>query len=352
MISFSDKHKAIFWHSHKTGGSYLEFILKHYYDFKQYNSTINPDNDDINNILDNFKQETKEETKEEQKEETKQETKEETKQEIKEETKEETKEEIKEETKEETKTLIKQLQKYKKENMFLKKIILDKNIGNLGNILQKYNNEKNVINIRLEQWETYFKFTFVRNPYDKAISSYEFIKQKQFDDRVNKEVLNEDCTFTNFYKNQFKYNDNGFMHYHAYETQYTNFKNNTSDIQIDYIAKYEKINEEIIHILKQIGIEDYTKHLHLIDENCRINASQKKNLTEYFTDDALKIINILFHDDFEKFGYKKFYNLEELNNYLGKIEQNENEINSNLLKFYNYQPKILTEEDIINSFIN
>ena len=141
------------------------------------------------------------------------------------------------------------------------------------------------------------------------------------------------------------------MHYHAYESQYTNFKNNSSDIHIDYVAKYENLNEEIIHILKQIGIEDYTKHLHLIDEKCRINASQKKKLTEYFTDDALKIINILFHDDFERFGYKKFYNLIELNDFLEKIEQNENEVNAKLLKFYNYQTKTLTEEDIINSFI-
>ena len=140
------------------------------------------------------------------------------------------------------------------------------------------------------------------------------------------------------------------MHYHAYETQYTNIKNNLSKIQIDYIAKYENINEELINILKKIGIEEYTKHLHLIDENCRINASQKRKLSEYFTEEALEVINMLFHDDFEKFGYKKFYKLEELNSFLDTIEENEKNNNKKLLEFYNYQSKELTEEDIIKEF--
>ena len=33
MIKASDKHKAIFWHVYKTGGSYIEYILDRYYDF-------------------------------------------------------------------------------------------------------------------------------------------------------------------------------------------------------------------------------------------------------------------------------------------------------------------------------
>ena len=33
MLKVSDKHKSIFWHIHKTGGSYVEYILDRYYDF-------------------------------------------------------------------------------------------------------------------------------------------------------------------------------------------------------------------------------------------------------------------------------------------------------------------------------
>ena len=332
MISFSDKHKAIFWHTHKTGGSYIEFILKRNYDFKHYDTDTH--------YLINEQDEPKEEKKEAIE-----------KKEIIE--KEEETEIIKEKNN--------QIKKLKYENYFLKHILSVKNTGDLGNklFINEHQNQigkikQNTVvkfNLNMEQWREYFKFTFVRNPYDRAISSYEFIKQKIFDKRVNQDVLKDECTFTNFYKNQFNYDTNMFMHFHAYESQYTNLKNNLNDIQINYIAKYENINEEIIHILKKIGVADCTKHLYLISENLRINASQKKNLTEYFTEQALNTINVLFHEDFEHFGYEKFYNLDDLNNHLAQIKEKEENINKNLLKFYNYESQVITEEDIINSFL-
>lgn len=76
----------------------------------------------------------------------------------------------------------------------------------------------------------------------------------------------------------------------------------------------------------------------------------KKKLSEYFTEEALEEINILFHDDFEKFGYKKFYKLEELNSFLDTIEETEKNNNKKLLEFYNYQSKELTEEDLLKEF--
>ena len=306
MMNFSKKQKTFFWHVHKTGGSYIEFVLIHYYEFK---SQLIKKSDKI--MLNNINVE-EEEKKEKEKE------------------KEEEKEEIR---------------KLKIENIHLKSIIKAKNEGYFGKLLNNY-----ISKLDIDDFENYFKFAFVRNPYDRAISSYEFIKQRKFDNRVNQDVLNEECTFTNFYKQQFKYNNNTFMHYHAYESQYTNIKNNCSELQIDYIAKYENINEELIYILKKIGIEDYTKHLRLIDEECRVNASQKRKLSEYFTEEALEEINMLFHDDFEKFGYKKFYNLEELNSFLDTIEETEKNSNKKLLEFYNYQSKELTEEDILKEF--
>ena len=39
MISVSHKYKAIFWHIHKTGGTFIEQILTNYYDFVDSNIT-------------------------------------------------------------------------------------------------------------------------------------------------------------------------------------------------------------------------------------------------------------------------------------------------------------------------
>jgi len=225
--------------------------------------------------------------------------------------------------------------------LYLKTTSICNDLGVLGMEIKKGD-------IALEKWQTYFKFTFVRNPYDKAISSYEFMKQKKFDANINHDVLNPECTFTHFYKYYFKYYMNNYTLYHSFQSQYVTIKNSASDIQIDYIAKYENINEEIINILNKLNIKNCTKHLHLIDEQFKSNSTQKSKITSYFTQETLEIINILFHEDFERFGYKKFYKLEELNHYLEQIKEKEENINKNLLNFYNYQPKTVTDEDIIN----
>ena len=295
MLSFSKNTKALFWHVHKTGGTYIDFILRNYYGFCVSKSNNILKETDISILKDSY-----------------------------------------------SLNLENGIIKQKIEVFNLRNIIDVKNLGYFGLTLKNY-----ILKLDIED---YFKFAFVRNPYDRAISSYEYIKQKKFDDRVSPLVLNEECTFTHFYIKKFNYDINIFMNQHAYESQYNTIKNGASKIQIDYIAKYENINEELINILKRIGIEDYTKHLHLIDEECRVNASQKRKLSEYFTEEALEEINILFHDDFEKFGYKKFYKLEELNNFLDTIEETEKNNNKKLLEFYNYQSKELTEEDLLKEF--
>jgi len=89
----------------------------------------------------------------------------------------------------------------------------------------------------------------------------------------------------------------------------------------------------------------------MIKENCKINASRKSKLTEYYDEETMNIINELFHDDFEQFGYEKFTNLEQLNAYLENIEINENLRNKELLEKYQYKGNDITEEDVIENIM-
>ena len=162
-----------------------------------------------------------------------------------------------------------------------------------------------------EQWNTYFKFAFIRNPYDRAISSYEFNNQYI---GYNSNINNNN-TFFDFY-NSNNTNSNINIFCHSFLSQYDNIKNTYNDIQIDYLAKFEDINSELIFILKNIGVPDYTKHVKFCNE--RVNSTTKKNIIEYYDNESLTTINDIFKNDFEFLDYEKFTNVEDLNSFLVK----------------------------------
>lgn len=289
MISISHQNKAVFWHIHKTGGTYIDFILQEHYNFKSNDIDFKLLMETRQNIKCNCNQ-----SAEEQVEET-------------------------------------HVEPEKKNKIKL--------LNLLGDCIK---NKNILLNMNEEKWKTYFKFAFIRNPYDRAISSYEFLRDKEYDKRLNPEIKNDNCSFKDFYVNHEKYNTNIFMNCHAFQSQYDNLTNTFNDIQIDYLAKFENLNEELITILKKIGVEDCTKHLELVYENLKINESVKKEITSYYCEESLSAINKLFVDDFEKLGFTMYNNVEELNNYLlvynNKASQEKK--NSELLEMFRFSPNI------------
>ena len=323
MISVSHKHKAIFWHIHKTGGTFIEQILTNYYDFVDSNKTeIN-----LEELDKKFKENKEKKEKEEKdKEEKDKEDKEEKEKEDKE--KEEDKDEKEKKEKEEKEKKEKEdKEKHDKKNK--EKIEDMLKYGLLGETIK---NDK--LPITQEQWKTYFKFAFIRNPYDRAISSYEFNNQY---DSYSKNVNNNN-TFFDFYNSSKDAGINIFCH--SFLSQHDNIKNTFNDIQIDYLAKFENMNEELIFILKNIGVPDYTKHVKFCNQ--KVNSTTKKNITEYYDAESLVLVNDVLKNDFEFLNYEKFTNVEDLNNFLVKYNEPKPDTNT--------EEEI--EEDIIDIDIN
>ena len=162
-------------------------------------------------------------------------------------------------------------------------------------------------------FKNYVIFSFIRNPYNRAISSYEFIKNKKFDDRIPDELKN--MSFKDFFIN-YENTVNIFIYTHSIMTQYENIKNTYNDIKVNYLCDYKKVDEELIKILQKINITDPYKHNELILNNLKINCSKKKNITDYYCEESLEIINRIFKKDFDFFNFKIYNNVDELNKFL------------------------------------
>jgi hypothetical protein len=127
----------------------------------------------------------------------------------------------------------------------------------------------------------YFKFAFVRNPWDRVVSWYNFsMKIKNPDkDRIitGKDFLSFILEFQNIWGNES-------------QNQYEFTK------CCDFIGRYENLQNDFNIICDKIGIPQQ-KLPHK-------NKTKHKHYTEYYDEETKQIIAEVFAKDIEYFGYK------------------------------------------------
>jgi hypothetical protein len=244
MCSINHELKAIFIHIPKNAGSYIQTILEKYYNFKTIFFTREDHNifvENNENILDNNDKLG--------------------------------------------------FVKINKKGLLRYYITSDKH-----NILSGMN---------LQKWNEYYKFTFIRNPYDKIISSWQFLNKVH---NINTKYEN----FLNFLNSKEICTPSKYSH--AFITQYNHILNEKDELSINYFGKFENLNSDLINILLKLGITEI-KHKKYLLSNIKINTSSENiNYIEYYNDKTLKIVNNYFKEDFDNFNFKICNNLVELKN--------------------------------------
>lgn len=174
--------------------------------------------------------------------------------------------------------------------------------------LNQYNGIKN--------YDEYFIFTFVRNPYDKLYSAYSYLK-KLFKEENYKKIKNLEENreyfkdFNTFIKNYKKVNVISF--FHAFMRQYEHLSDLSETIRINYIGKLENIDSDFLNILSILGINEI-KHDRELFLDVRINKQTNDNFNIAFeyNEESFNFVNEYFAKDFELFQYEKYSSLSEL----------------------------------------
>lgn len=150
-----------------------------------------------------------------------------------------------------------------------------------------------------EYWDSYFKFSFVRNPWDRMISMLKYggnnnsqdgiyeVYQKNGEiqlDKYIKKYINIEYDSRFFHENQF--ND--------FQTKNNTVYFNILENQMDFIGKYENLNEDFSLICKYIGVKN--KKLKQIEK------SNRKEKVKY-SEQSKKIIEDMCKLEIEYFDY-------------------------------------------------
>lgn len=146
-----------------------------------------------------------------------------------------------------------------------------------------------------KKFNKFFKFALVRNPWDRLVSSYLYLKgggMNQMDKNWALENLNQFSTFEEFVLNWVnEKNINSWLHFKPQKYWICDKNNN---IMVDYLGRLETINRDFLFIRNKIGVKN---------ELIKINSSKRDRYDKYYNDATIEIVNKIYNDDIKLFGY-------------------------------------------------
>lgn len=148
-----------------------------------------------------------------------------------------------------------------------------------------------------EVWDQYYSFAVVRNPFDHAISHYEYMKQYR-----NKNIAEE---FENFsfeeYLNHRLSPRNIFDRIFAKMPNQSYFVTENGKILVNKIFKYENLTAEISDLSEKLG------GLTLDVKKTNVTKSRRieRKIDYYKNQNSIDLVLELYSEDFDTFSYTK-----------------------------------------------
>lgn len=142
---------------------------------------------------------------------------------------------------------------------------------------------------------SYFKFTIVRNPWDRLVSAYHFLQQGGYteaDQHWAKENLGQYRDFGSFVKQWL--NAGNIWKWPHFQPQHHYFLDRARLYAMDFVGFFENLDEDFAHIANRIG-RDCTLE--------KMNASNRKDYKDYYDQETMNIVARIYADDIALLGY-------------------------------------------------
>jgi chondroitin 4-sulfotransferase 11 len=146
-------------------------------------------------------------------------------------------------------------------------------------------------------FDSYFKFAFVRNPWDRAVSAYYYILKIMKGGYIQPHSMPnypKGITFKDLIKKHHSLNHEVIWHYGL--TQSDILCGDNGNLLVDFVGRFESLQEDLNIICDKIGIPQQ-KLPHK-------NKSNHKHYSDYYDDEAREIVAEKYAKDIENFGYK------------------------------------------------
>lgn len=136
------------------------------------------------------------------------------------------------------------------------------------------------------EYETFYKFTFVRNTWDRIYSYYLSIIR----DEIVRKIYNikTDCSFKHFIEHFLDHKNFNQLNY---------IKDIKGNISVDYIGRFENLQNDFDAICKILKIEDTELPKLLV-------FNKVKDYTQFYNHETMELVYKLYKDEIDYFDFE------------------------------------------------
>lgn len=151
---------------------------------------------------------------------------------------------------------------------------------------------------KLDAWDAYYKFAFVRNPWDRLVSWYVMVKTfRRTGNELWQYVHDNSSTFEEFIHNctdEIEVRKGVYYSFAYNQLDYVTDEN--GNLLVDFIGRLENFDEDIHKVFRKIGVDLGTVP--------QFNRSDRGHYSTFYTPETEMIVRDRFKKDIEYFDYE------------------------------------------------
>lgn len=136
-----------------------------------------------------------------------------------------------------------------------------------------------------------FKFAFVRNPFDKVVSQYEYRAKHDQTGIRTENVSFEDWVFESYEKRNMKYINNPTM----FMPQYYWITDYEGNEIVDFVGRFENLQNDFNQVCKMLKRDVQLPH---------VRKTNRRPYQDYYNDETQRIIQKHYKVDLDYFNYQ------------------------------------------------
>ena len=146
-----------------------------------------------------------------------------------------------------------------------------------------------------ETFARYFKFALVRNPWDKAVSQYFYMKKRR--DLMDYVGMGEGDDLKRYLALITS------KKHVQWEDQYKFIYNSDGQLLVDFVGRFENYSADVTRILNKLKVRMRLLGIPL-RKLLHVNKTSRRHYSEYYDDESRDFISNLYQKDIELFEYR------------------------------------------------